>query len=168
MYSIRVIVPTHFVYCKRGFNKMSTNNAEVVINRLKQIFSVTSDSALCSKLDVSPQTLSSWKARNKIPYANCVEVSGRTDISLDWLLTGRGNMHVQREPAVKTEVSQSSPVGMTIREQKWLELFRGLAPDVQKNILQHAEKEQRLYELEQKVQELQELKTSIERLKSAG
>ncbi|HAT1685150.1 TPA: bacteriophage CI repressor [Klebsiella oxytoca] len=147
---------------------MSTNNAEVVINRLKQVFSVTSDSALCSKLDVSPQTLSSWKARNKIPYANCVEVSERTDVSLDWLLTGRGNMYVQRESSVETEVFQSPPVGMTMREQKWLELFRGLDPDVQKNILQHAEKEQRMYELERDMKELNELKEFVKSLKNAG
>lgn len=63
---------------------------------------------------------------------------------------------------------ESSLGEITLREQKWLELFRGLSPDVQKNILQHAEKEQRLYELEQKVQELEELKASIERLKNAG
>ncbi len=57
---------------------------------------------------------------------------------------------------------------VTLREQKWLELFRELAPDVQKNILQHAEKEQRIFELEKKVNELQWLKDAVERLKNAG
>ncbi|MCH5442831.1 helix-turn-helix domain containing protein [Salmonella enterica subsp. enterica serovar Muenchen] len=147
---------------------MSTNNAEVVISRLKQFFSVTSDSALCHELGVSPQTLSSWKSRNKIPYANCVEISMNKNVSLDWLLTGRGTMYSSHGVPGDVNFSQVPQEGVTLREQKWLELFRGLAPDVQKNILQHAEKEQRLYELEQKVQELQELKTSIEQLKSAG
>ncbi|EBN9665436.1 transcriptional regulator [Salmonella enterica] len=171
MYSIRVIVPTHFVYRKRIFNKMSTKESEVVLARLKQVFSVSSDVALCEALSVSPQTLSSWKSRNKIPYANCVEVSTQRNISLDWLLTGRGGMYLssnQVESGDCAQCVQHPPEEMTLREKKLLELFRALPPGEQKNILLDAEKGQRLNELEREVKELQELKASIERLKNAG
>ncbi|EAA9300843.1 bacteriophage CI repressor [Salmonella enterica subsp. enterica] len=170
MYSIRVIVPTHFVYCKRVFNKMSIKESEVVLARLKQVFSVSSDVALCEALSVSPQTLSSWKSRNKIPYANCVEVSTQRNVSLDWLLTGRGAMHLTSNQVESRDCSQCAQQvsdEMTVRERKLLELFRALPSEEQKNILLDAEKGQRLHELEREVKELQELKATVERLKNA-
>ncbi|HHR4769146.1 TPA: helix-turn-helix domain-containing protein [Salmonella enterica] len=150
---------------------MSIKESEVVLARLKQIFSVSSDTALCEKLSVSPQTLSSWKSRNKIPYANCVEVSTQRNVSLDWLLTGRGTMYItsnQVEGGDCAQCSQQAPNEMTVRERKLLELFRVLSPEDQKNILLDAEKGQRLNELEREVKELQELKAAFERLKNAG
>ncbi|EHN7837984.1 helix-turn-helix domain-containing protein [Salmonella enterica] len=149
---------------------MSIKDSEVVLARLKQVFSVSSDVALCEALSVSPQTLSSWKSRNKIPYANCVEVSTQRNVSLDWLLTGRGTMYItsnQVESRDCSQCTQQVPDEMTIRERKLLELFRVLSPEEQKNILLDAEKGQRLNELEREVKELQELKASIERLKNA-
>ncbi|EGR7452876.1 bacteriophage CI repressor [Salmonella enterica] len=149
---------------------MSIKESEVVIARLKQVFSVMSDSALCEKLSVSPQTLSSWKSRNKIPYANCVQVSTKNNVSLDWLLTGRGQMYItsdQIESKGCTQCAQKTQDEMTLREKKLLELFRALPPGEQKNILLDAEKGQRLNELEREVKELQELKASMERLKNA-
>lgn len=149
---------------------MSIKESEIVLSRLKQVFSVSSDVALCEALSVSPQTLSSWKSRNKIPYANCVEISNQKDISLDWLLTGRGTMYItsnQVESRDCSQCAQQVPDEMTVRERKLLELFRVLSPEEQKNILLDAEKGQRLNELEREVKELQELKASIERLKNA-
>lgn len=149
---------------------MSIKDSEVVLARLKQVFSVSSDVALCEALSVSPQTLSSWKSRNKIPYANCVEVSTQRNVSLDWLLTGRGTMYItsnQVESRNCSQCAQQVPDEMTVRERKLLELFRVLSPEEQKNILLDAEKGQRLNELEREVKELQELKASMERLKNA-
>ncbi|HFH0413755.1 TPA: helix-turn-helix domain-containing protein [Salmonella enterica subsp. diarizonae serovar 61:i:z] len=149
---------------------MSIKESEVVLARLKQVFSVSSDVALCEALSVSPQTLSSWKSRNKIPYANCVDVSTQRNVSLDWLLTGRGTMYItsnQAESRDCSQCAQQAPDEMTVREKKLLELFRVLSPEEQKNILLDAEKGQRLNELEREVKELQELKASIERLKNA-
>lgn len=86
-------------------------------------------------------------------------------ISIDWLLTGRGVMNSSH---LLSDNAGSSLGEITLREQKWLELFRGLDPDVQKNILQHAEKEQRMYELERDMKELNELKEFVKSLKNAG
>lgn len=149
---------------------MSIKESEVVLARLKQVFSVSSDVALCEALSVSPQTLSSWKSRNKIPYANCVEVSTQRNVSLDWLLTGRGTMYLtsnQVENKDCAQCAQQVTDEMTLREKKLLELFRVLPAEEQKNILLDAEKGQRLNELEREVKELQGLKASIERLKNA-
>ncbi|MBX6962563.1 hypothetical protein EX229_22820, partial [Providencia rettgeri] len=69
---------------------MSKKEIEIIIDRLKSVLNVTTDAALCRALDVSPQTLSSWKLRDSIPYAICVDISIKQNVSLDWLLLGRG------------------------------------------------------------------------------
>lgn len=70
---------------------MSRNGCAVVVRRLKQATGASSDSALAKALDVSPQTLSSWKSRDRVPYALCVELALREGVSLDWLLLGEGD-----------------------------------------------------------------------------
>lgn len=139
------------------------NDSEVVIARLKTVFSVTSDSSLCEQLGVSPQTLSSWKSRNKIPYANCVEISKARGVSLDWLLTGRGSVEISNSDICSAQIYPD--LAITERERKWLELFNNLSPEAQKNILQDIEKEQRLAELEQ---ELKGLKDYVKDIKRTG
>ncbi len=148
MYSMCLIVPTQIAYIKWVINKMSTREAEVVIARLKEVFSVASDSALCEQIGVSPQTLSSWKARNKIPYANCVEISKQKGVSLDWLLTGRGNKLL----TAVTEVGNDD--GFSRADIALMELLNQLDPEVRRDLLRGAEEKQRMRELEKKVAEL--------------
>lgn len=69
---------------------MSRNGCAVVVHRLKQATGTSSDAALAKVLDISPQTLSSWKSRDRIPYALCVDLALRKGVSLDWLLLGEG------------------------------------------------------------------------------
>ncbi|CAG8865564.1 hypothetical protein PS627_01482 [Pseudomonas fluorescens] len=69
---------------------MSRCGFAVIARRLKQITGTTSDAALAKVLEISPQTLSSWKSRNRIPYSLCVEIAMREGVSLDWLLLGEG------------------------------------------------------------------------------
>ncbi|EAP9733835.1 helix-turn-helix domain-containing protein [Salmonella enterica] len=140
-----------------------------ISERLKRVLEAQNltitDAAI--KCGIPYRSLQNYLRGEREPKAEALIVIGtQLGISLDWLLTGRGVM-MHTSPNLPDNI-ESSLGEITLREQKWLELFRGLSPDVQKNILQHAEKEQRLYELEQKVQELEELKASIERLKNAG
>ncbi|EMA5902718.1 helix-turn-helix domain-containing protein [Salmonella enterica] len=140
-----------------------------ISERLKRVLEAQNltitDAAI--KCGIPYRSLQNYLRGEREPKAEALVVIGtQLGISLDWLLTGRGVM-MHTSPNLPDNI-ESSLGEITLREQKWLELFRGLSPDVQKNILQHAEKEQRLYELEQKVQELEELKASIERLKNAG
>ncbi|EBB2613059.1 helix-turn-helix domain-containing protein, partial [Salmonella enterica] len=129
-----------------------------ISERLKRVLEAQNltitDAAI--KCGIPYRSLQNYLRGEREPKAEALVVIGtQLGISLDWLLTGRGVMHTS--PNLPDNI-ESSLGEITLREQKWLELFRGLSPDVQKNILQHAEKEQRLYELEQKVQELEELK----------
>lgn len=70
---------------------MSNNALSAVLERLKQVTGCQTDSALSRALGISPQTLSSWKVRESVPYALCVNLAARMGISLDWLLLGKGS-----------------------------------------------------------------------------
>jgi hypothetical protein len=145
------------------------NETEEVILRLKGLFGVDSDIALCKALNLSPQTVSSWKTRNKIPYAICVDVAEDYGVTLDWLLTGSGEMY--RQPKIghaKTNetATESAPnESLTSRQRAVLELFASLSEDDQREILRNVEKKKRLSELEK---HYSELRKEVERLKNFG
>ncbi|QXH45170.1 helix-turn-helix domain containing protein [Pseudomonas xanthosomatis] len=67
---------------------MSTHTLASVLARLKVLTSTHTDAELSRALSISPQTLSSWKMRDSIPYSLCVEIARKHDCSLDWLLLG--------------------------------------------------------------------------------
>ncbi|MFJ4110323.1 helix-turn-helix domain-containing protein [Pseudomonas sp. NPDC089758] len=67
---------------------MSSRFFASVLTRLKQITQSESDAQLARALGVSPQTLSSWKVRDSIPYSLCVDIARQHACSLDWLLMG--------------------------------------------------------------------------------
>lgn len=77
---------------------MSNYALSAVLERLKQLTDCQTDSALSRALGISPQTLSSWKVRESVPYALCVKLAARTGVSLDWLLLGKGNAPQVDEP----------------------------------------------------------------------
>ncbi|MFV3402347.1 MULTISPECIES: helix-turn-helix domain-containing protein [Pseudomonas] len=67
---------------------MSTHSLPAVLARLKLMTGTQSDAELSRALSISPQTLSSWKVRESIPYAFCVALAQQQGCSLDWLLLG--------------------------------------------------------------------------------
>ncbi|MDH1551982.1 helix-turn-helix domain-containing protein, partial [Pseudomonas juntendi] len=54
---------------------MSTHVLAAVLTRLKLLTGAQSDADLSRALSVSPQTLSSWKVRDSIPYSLCIEIA---------------------------------------------------------------------------------------------
>lgn len=69
---------------------MKTFSSEKIIERLKEALEINSDSALAERLKVTKGTLSNWKARNSLDFEKVFSVCGL--ISVDWLLTGEGEM----------------------------------------------------------------------------
>lgn len=70
----------------------SAIDANAVIDRMRQLLDVATDVALCAALDRGTSQVSTWRRRNSVPYAECVDLSVRTGASLDWLLLGLGPM----------------------------------------------------------------------------
>lgn len=136
---------------------MRTISADEVLERLKLVLGESSDSGLARAIGGTPQTISSWRQRNSIPYSKCVEISQSTGASLDWLLTGTGSMYKDA----------SGPQGtiLTPQEAALLELFKALSEKDQREICQDAAEKKRLTDLERQVKELA---AQLERLNSAG
>lgn len=83
-------------------------------------------------------------------------------ISLDWLLTGEGDMYLN-----EAEKTLSSPVETPFSNSDltMLELINQLDPEVRKDLMRNAEEKQRMIELERKVNELS---SELEKNKRAG
>lgn len=132
---------------------MHRKSAAAVIDRLKAIISAKSDAELANGFGISPQTLSSWKSRDSVPYAICVDFAEARGISLDWLLTGEGPMRRDEAAPLTTTEPPAAP-GISPREAAMLELFRSLDEDGQREIQGAAAEKKRLSDLEQRIEEL--------------
>ena len=125
-----------------GLRKMS-KKATDVIDRLLQVFECKNDSELCILLNVKSQsTLSSWRSRDSVPYALCVDVSEQKKISLDWLLTGKGDM------CLKTGLDD-------LHATKIVQMYEALNDVQQREILSALEEKKQLNNLMEAVHQLQ-------------
>lgn len=117
MYAVSVRLPTQNAYVNRLLLTMRTS-AEAVVARLAEALGAESDSHLAKLLGTSPQTLSSWKSRDSVPYAKCVSLATENGWSLDWLLAGTG-------PRTRADLLQGAPaseavstIGSRLRDER--------------------------------------------------
>lgn len=120
---------------------MSTHGLAAVLTRLKLLTDAQTDAELSRALSVSPQTLSSWKVRESIPYSLCIDIAKKHACSLDWLLLGQAE-HNAAAP---------SDAGW---ECEMLERLRTLSPSDRQAILLFIKDKQRIQQLEQQLSEL--------------
>ncbi|MCK5236871.1 MAG: helix-turn-helix domain-containing protein [Deltaproteobacteria bacterium] len=64
-----------------------------VIERMKDIARLKNDSAVAKALTVTPQALSNYKKRGKLPSHLLIRFARAYGLSVDWLLTGEGQSH---------------------------------------------------------------------------
>ena len=120
---------------------MSTHVVAAVLTRLKLLTGAQSDAELSRALSVSPQTLSSWKVRDSIPYSICIDIARQHACSLDWLLLGQ----------VKQAATGPDQVDW---ECEMLERLRTLSPNDRQSILLFIKDKQRIQQLEKQLSEL--------------
>jgi len=120
---------------------MSTHVLAEVLTRLKLLTGAKTDAELSRALSVSPQTLSSWKVRDSVPYSLCVDLAKQHACSLDWLLLGEGG----QRPVCQSEAAW---------EFDMLDRLRTLAPGDRQAILLLIKDKQRIQQLEQQLSEL--------------
>ncbi|POZ50677.1 helix-turn-helix domain-containing protein [Methylovulum psychrotolerans] len=78
---------------------MNKKSAAAVLDRLQQALSVESDSELSREIGINRATLGNWRNRNSIPYSLCINICEKENLSIDWLLTGEGEMFRQKSMA---------------------------------------------------------------------
>ncbi|WP_085676173.1 MULTISPECIES: helix-turn-helix domain-containing protein [unclassified Pseudomonas] len=120
---------------------MSSHSFASVLARLKLLTGSGTDVQMAKALEVSPQTLSSWKVRDSIPYSLCVDLARQHGCSLDWLLLG------EREVNRPAHTQDNW-------EREILTRLRELTHADRQAVLLHIEDKQRILELERQLQEL--------------
>ena len=63
-----------------------------------------SDIKLAELWELSPNTISTWRKRNSIPYKNIVAFCDNEGVSLDYIFTGKGQ--INRKPEKNTPVAE--------------------------------------------------------------
>lgn len=120
-----------------------------MLARLKLITDSKTDTALSITLGISPQTLSSWKGRESIPYAICIDIAEQHGISLDWLLTGTG-------PRLREDHRASPPIAPDNApwEIELLNQLRALSEVDKLSIQLAVQEKKRILDLERRLEAL--------------
>lgn len=137
---------------------MSSKKSQAVLSRLKLITGTKTDASLSSALQISPQTLSSWKGRDSTPYSLCVDIAQARGISLDWLLLGEGPI-LRPAPEAHPDHDQES----TTRENTILALWRLLNENDRCAIQNALEEKWRLRDMELKLSEMASIVAALQR-----
>ncbi|MGE8115513.1 MULTISPECIES: helix-turn-helix domain-containing protein [Pseudomonas] len=122
---------------------MSSHLFTAVLARLKLLTGSDTDVQLARALAVSPQTLSSWKVRDSIPYSLCIDLARQHGCSLDWLLLGERD---DRQALQSLDSWQS----------EMLDRLRELPLADRQSVLLYIEDKQRIRQLERQLLELSE------------
>lgn len=84
-----------------------------IVDRMKLALDLKSSKELAKYLGVSDSSISNWIRRNTVPYAECVQITKRNNISMDWLLFGIGDSSsskVENTPNVNSDEYVSVPM----------------------------------------------------------
>ncbi|WP_082507922.1 helix-turn-helix domain-containing protein [Methylobacterium sp. Leaf113] len=79
-------------------------SASAVLDRMKEVYEVDSDTALADALHTTRQNISKWRSRNSIPYTEAVAASYMRNVSIDYILTGRGARDQKQGTAQELDV----------------------------------------------------------------
>ena len=137
---------------------MRSKKSQAVLARLKLATGTTTDASLSSALEISPQTLSSWKGRDSTPYSLCVDFAQSRGISLDWLLLGVGPMLRPATGDLAENTQETAP-----QEDTMLALWRLLDYDDRCAIHCALEEKRRLRDLELKLAAMSSALSALQR-----
>lgn len=60
-----------------------------ILERLHRVAGVENDNQLARAEGVAQTTVSTWRAKERVPYELCVSMARKYQVSLDWLLLGK-------------------------------------------------------------------------------
>jgi hypothetical protein len=82
---------------------------------------------IARKLEVSPQSVSNWKARDQVPYKYVVEVQNRFDLSSNGKPTEQNEFEPQVAP-ISTDINMNQMPPFMVEKEKTFHLSEILAP----------------------------------------
>jgi hypothetical protein len=120
-------------------------NISKIISRMRSALNVATDKELCEVIGESQSTISSWKARGKVPYEHIDALSLKTGKPFEWFLDGS----TQCATCELTQPNQpDDPYISSVSE-----MMRAMDDDTKKDIQLSVQKEKLLRELIKERQE---------------
>lgn len=107
----------------------SSLNVDEVLDRAKMVAGVRTDADLSRFFGKFKTAATNWRSRGTIPLDEIVELAETHNVSLDWILTGRGSREV-----VSTSVAEPEPVSRPKKEMGFgarLERLRRISASLQ-------------------------------------
>ncbi len=123
------------------------NETSQVLDRISKVLNCDSVTSLAKALGVAQTTVSNWRVRNSVPFQHCVDISKRVGVSLDWLLTGKGDMY------------QMSNDSLSPQEQALLNMFRDLPEGDRRKVVDFVEDKKRFDDIARRLNQLLQLQT---------
>ena len=80
---------------------------KIIIGRLKKAFNLKTDTELANMLELSYSTLATWKTADKIDILRIYDKI--SELNINWLLSGNGNMYIDEKPETKNEPMIKEP-----------------------------------------------------------
>ncbi len=84
---------------------MDTSYSQIV-RRMLESTGLKNESAVAKVLGVTPQALSNYKKRGKMPPNLVLKFAFMYGLSVDWLLTGKGSMRIEEKAGNTTTVRE--------------------------------------------------------------
>lgn len=108
-----------------------------VLNRMCLVLNVQADRELSKQLDQEIQQLTKWRESGQVPFEVCESFADAQKISLNWLITGFGDMN--------------GSDAITRRMYLMLQLMEQLPDQQQQEVLSAAKEKQRINTIEQQL-----------------
>lgn len=80
-----------------------------VIERMRWVGKHKNNSSVARVLGITPQALSNYKKKDKMPVSIVLKYSKLYGLSLDWLITGKGEIFNAKPVAISGEVLEPAP-----------------------------------------------------------
>lgn len=74
-----------------------------IIETIKSLKGIAGDGEVAVILDIKPKTLATSKLRNSIPFEELTSFCNKEKVSLNWLLTGEGEMKRGESPWIVSD-----------------------------------------------------------------
>ncbi len=82
-------------------------NLNDILNRLKEVLEIKTDTELAEKLDLSGGVISNWKARNKIPYSEIFSICENYNFDINYVFYGKKNDNFEENTNFKEKIIEN-------------------------------------------------------------
>lgn len=120
-------------------------DVESIIARMRRATGASSDRELAKLLELkSSGAISLWKRRGRVPLSKLQNIARMESVSVDWLLSGRGDMHAGSSQSLQTIAEQADQYlgecdsdigGLSPLETGVIRMLRAMPDDRQRKVI---------------------------------